>query len=209
VRRVLDCSCGIGTQAIGLALAGHRITGSDVSEIELARAAREARSFGVEIATAVADMRTLAQAFGREFDAVVTCDNAIAHFPPVELPSVFRSVRSVLEDGGVVLASVRDYGALRAERPTFVSPATSLESGARRVAFQLWEWDEDGESYVLEQFFVRQVGDRFETRCARTRLYAHTRDTTCGAAAEGGLTSIRWLPPSESGYYQPLVVGRR
>ena len=39
---VLDCSCGIGTQAIGLALRGHRVTGTDLSPRAAARAAREA-----------------------------------------------------------------------------------------------------------------------------------------------------------------------
>ncbi|MEU9750685.1 class I SAM-dependent methyltransferase [Streptomyces niveus] len=28
---VLDCACGIGTQAVGLALRGHRVTGTDIS----------------------------------------------------------------------------------------------------------------------------------------------------------------------------------
>ena len=35
---VLDCSCGIGTQAIGLALRGHRVTGTDLSFRAAARA---------------------------------------------------------------------------------------------------------------------------------------------------------------------------
>ncbi|MGZ3730728.1 MAG: class I SAM-dependent methyltransferase, partial [Bdellovibrionota bacterium] len=29
--RVLDCSCGVGTQAFGLALLGHSVTGTDIS----------------------------------------------------------------------------------------------------------------------------------------------------------------------------------
>jgi len=39
---VLDCSCGIGTQAIGLALRGHRVVGTDISERPLQRALAEA-----------------------------------------------------------------------------------------------------------------------------------------------------------------------
>jgi glycine/sarcosine N-methyltransferase len=44
---VLDCSCGIGTQAIGLALHGHHVTGTDLSPRAAARAAREAGRRGV------------------------------------------------------------------------------------------------------------------------------------------------------------------
>jgi len=34
---VLDCSCGIGTQAIGLARLGYRVQGTDISERSLER----------------------------------------------------------------------------------------------------------------------------------------------------------------------------
>ena len=40
---VLDCSCGIGTQAIGLARRGYRVTGTDISPGAIERARREAR----------------------------------------------------------------------------------------------------------------------------------------------------------------------
>ena len=35
---ILDCSCGIGTQAIGLALLGHRLTATDLSPRSIERA---------------------------------------------------------------------------------------------------------------------------------------------------------------------------
>src|SRR3954447_13207509 len=38
--RVLDCSCGIGTQAIGLALLGCRVVGTDPSQGAIERARR-------------------------------------------------------------------------------------------------------------------------------------------------------------------------
>ena len=36
--QILDCACGIGTQAIGLAAAGYSVTASDISTGELAEA---------------------------------------------------------------------------------------------------------------------------------------------------------------------------
>ena len=56
--RVLDCSCGIGTQAIGLAAAGHTVVGSDLSPLAAARAVAEAAARGTGLAAAAADMRT-------------------------------------------------------------------------------------------------------------------------------------------------------
>jgi glycine/sarcosine N-methyltransferase len=40
--RVLDCGCGIGTQALGLASRGFRIMGSDLSPSSIERARAEA-----------------------------------------------------------------------------------------------------------------------------------------------------------------------
>ena len=43
-RTVLDCTCGIGTQALGLAQQGYEVTGSDLIEENLAEAQRIAAS---------------------------------------------------------------------------------------------------------------------------------------------------------------------
>lgn len=40
--KLLDCSCGIGTQAIGLALLGYDVTASDISDKELEEAKKRA-----------------------------------------------------------------------------------------------------------------------------------------------------------------------
>src|SRR5688572_10187998 len=51
---ILDCTCGIGTQAIGLALEGFDVTGTDLSARSIERARREAQAFGVAVAFDVA-----------------------------------------------------------------------------------------------------------------------------------------------------------
>lgn len=46
-KRVLDCACGIGTQAIGLAMLGYSVEGSDPSDVSIDRARREATARGL------------------------------------------------------------------------------------------------------------------------------------------------------------------
>lgn len=43
---MLDASCGIGTQAIGLARAGFTVTATDISLVSVERCAREAAAAG-------------------------------------------------------------------------------------------------------------------------------------------------------------------
>ena len=59
---VLDGACGIGTQALGLAVRGYRLEGSDLSEAAVRRARREAAARGLSIPFRVDDLRTLARA---------------------------------------------------------------------------------------------------------------------------------------------------
>ena len=54
---ILDVACGIGTQALGLAASGHRVTASDISAEAVRRAEREARQRALSIRFSVADMR--------------------------------------------------------------------------------------------------------------------------------------------------------
>ena len=64
---ILNCACGIGTQAIGLAGLGYRMTASDISEAELQEAKKRADSSNVQIHFARADFCALAETFTEPF----------------------------------------------------------------------------------------------------------------------------------------------
>jgi 2-polyprenyl-3-methyl-5-hydroxy-6-metoxy-1,4-benzoquinol methylase len=76
---LLDCSCDIGTQAIGLAQRGYTVHATDLSPVAVERARQEALTMGVEITFGVADFRTLAKQVEGAFDVVLSCDNALPH----------------------------------------------------------------------------------------------------------------------------------
>ncbi len=115
---VLDCACGIGTQAIGLAQRGHRLVGSDLSKSAIARAIREAQARDLDIGFHVADMRNLSSIPENGFDAVLVGDNALPHLlsqPDLERATVEIAAR--LKDSGILLATLRDYDHLLFTRP--------------------------------------------------------------------------------------------
>ena len=204
-QRVLDCSCGIGTQAIGLALRGHDVLATDLSPAAVERAAREAAAMGAALETGVADFTRLPEQVEGTFACVLACDNAVAHLHSDEdLARFAAGVATKLEPGGLAVVSLRDYEPLVTERaaghPVRVGPGT--------ISFQVWDWDDEGRSYELAQFTLRGEGERWETACRRTRLRALLRDEVCGALAAAGLADVRWRTPEETGYYQPIVTGR-
>jgi len=59
--KILDCACGIGTQALGLAGRGHRVVASDLSPQAIQRATLEAKARGLEVEFHVSDMTDLCE----------------------------------------------------------------------------------------------------------------------------------------------------
>lgn len=207
---VLDCSCGIGTQAIGLALRGHRVTGTDLSPRAVARAAREAAGRSLELRTAIADMRRLPFADGR-FDAVVCADNALPHLlTERDAHAALAEMRRVLRPGGVLLVSTRPYDDLVRDRPTSTPPQVHriADGDERTVTFQLWHWHDDGEHYDLEHFQLHPAGADWRVQVRRTTYWALGRDRLTGLAAKAGFVDLGWRMPQESGFFQPLLVAR-
>lgn len=132
--RVLDCACGIGTQTLGLAACGRNVTGADSTVVSVARARAEARKRGVRPDLAAADMRALP--FGDEqFAAVICADNALAHLiTSVDLAAGLAEMTRVLCSGGVLVASTRDYDAVRLDPPSSTAP---LAAAHRRAVWSL------------------------------------------------------------------------
>lgn len=206
----LDCACGIGTQAIGLALQGYHVRATDISPASVRRARTEAKNFGVKIFFGDADFRDLARAVDGTFDVVLACDNAVAHLlRESDLTLATASMREKLEPGGLLMLSIRDYDVLIKEKPQ-VTPQTILDTPeGRRISFQVWDWAEDGRTYELSHYILKQSGVRWTTRVSTTTLRAIQCEELTHVLERTGYTQIQWLMPGDSGYYQPIVTARR
>ncbi|MGF1470195.1 MAG: class I SAM-dependent methyltransferase [Rubrobacteraceae bacterium] len=206
---VLDCSCGIGTQAIGLARYEHRITATDSSPGAVARARTEASRFGVEISFGIADFRHLEEQVPGSFDAVISCDNSLPHMLTREdLLQAARSIRSKLQPGGLLLASIRDYDSIIREHPTATMPGVIGPPGRKRIYFQVWDWEDDGLTYTLHLFLVHEAADGWKTQHHETRYRAVTRSELGEVLREAGFRDVVWRMPEDTGYYQPIVTAR-
>jgi SAM-dependent methyltransferase len=206
---LLDCACGIGTQAIGLALQGYRVHATDLSPAAVERAGREAGAFGVSLTLGVADMRTLDRQVAGTFKVVIACDNSLPHL--LELDDLRQAVRSIyakLEPGGLFLASIRDYDRLVEEKPRATTPAMYDGDQGRRVSFQVWDWADNGRTYTVNQFLLQQVDGQWQTEHYQTGYRALLRAELSQVLTEGGFTGLHWYMPEESGYYQPIVIAR-
>ncbi|MCY1000179.1 class I SAM-dependent methyltransferase [Myxococcus sp. MISCRS1] len=209
-RRVLDCACGIGTQALGLAGRGYVVHATDLSPAAVARAEREARTLGVTLTTGVADMRTLDTQVSGMFQVVLAFDNAVPHLLTDEdLDAAAHAMASKLAPGGLLALSVRDYDALMADQPRFTSERVLDAPEGRRILFQVWDWAADGRTYTVHQFILRPEGKGWQAT-EHTGVYrALQRVEVERALTRAGLVDTRWYSPEETGFYQPILTARR
>lgn len=205
--KILDCACGIGTQAIGLGKLGWDVTASDISAKELANARINAENNGVSISFKQADFRGLGKAFHEKFNIVIAMDNALPHMlTKDDLASAVESIVSRIEDGGMLVASIRDYDALLLTKPSYSPPYIHNTDKGRRVSFQTWDWD--GDCYDLTQYIIEDE-EALNINKFSCRYRATTREELSNLLFKNGCREVTWLLPEESGFYQPVVVAKK
>lgn len=215
-RDVLDCSAGIGTQAIGLATRGYTVHATDISPAAIERAAREAAALGIALTTGVADMRNLANQIEGDFNLVISCDNALPHLlTDADLMLAVENMRAKLRDSGLLLISIRDYDHLLLNPPRATQPYVIDNHTGRRIIFQLWDWQEPQETtqYELTLFIVQQqeadtTSPTWHTTTYSTTYRALQRSELNAALKRAGFTDVRWHMPQDTGYHQPIVIAR-
>ncbi len=205
---VLDASCGIGTQALGLARAGFSVTATDVSRASVERCAREAAARGLTITTAVADLRVLDVGGPGNFDAALSFDNALPHLlDDADLHAACAALRRVLRPGGVLLASIRDYDEALGRRPSGDLPRRYAGEDGERITFQVWDWHSD-DRYTVRHFIMDGKPGRWRVTERQTTYRALSRAALTAALSRAGFEDVVWQMPQETGFYQPIVAAR-
>lgn len=205
--RVLDCACGIGTQAIGLASFGYHVTASDISDGELAEAKERAAKNNVTIRFEHADFCALSETFSEPFDIVIAMDNALPHMLSKEaLGAAIKSITGQIAEGGMFVASIRDYDALLKDKPPYSPPYIHKTESGQRVSFQTWTWNDD--HYTLVQYIIDDEGtlqiSKFQCEYRATK-----RQELTDLLLANGCKDVKWLFTDETGFYQPIVIARK
>jgi SAM-dependent methyltransferase len=208
---ILDCACGIGTQAIGLAQLGHHLVASDLSPAAVRRAVNEARQRDLQIQFLVSDMTSLGEIEQNNFDAVVALDNALPHLDASQLKQAIAAIASKLRPNGMFIGGIRDYDALIVTRPESLRPAFFGEPGNRRIVQQVWDWA-DGPAglpgYRLHLYITLESPDGWKALHFVSEYRCLLREELSATLRDSGFTEIRWLTTAQSGSYQPLVLAR-
>jgi SAM-dependent methyltransferase len=130
---ILDLGCGCGVPvARFLANGGHRVTGVDISDVQIERA-RHLVPTGT-FCRADATRINLPPA---SFDAVV-CLFALIHMPLADQPQLIKKIASWLRPGGWLLTTVGNRAWTGTEENWLGGPATMWWSHADAPTYRLW-----------------------------------------------------------------------
>lgn len=205
--KILDCACGIGTQAIGLAVLGYNVTASDISDGELKEARERAIKNNVEISFKHADFCDLQKTFKKQFDIVIAMDNALPHMlSKSSLETAIKSITNQMATGGIFVASIRDYDVLLLDKPPYSPPYIHKTDDGQRVSFQTWEWNDD--CYKLIQYIIDD-GEALNISKFECEYRATKREELTNLLISNGCSSVMWKFPEETGFYQPIVIAKK
>jgi SAM-dependent methyltransferase len=134
---VLDCACGTGTLAVGLAQAGLAVTATDASAAMTERTAALAAAHGIELDVATVAWEALgAQGWDGRFAAVLCVGNALTHTEGAHARrAALANMAGVLAPGGrlaVAVALLHDDGPGRDRRRAPALLAVRPRGAARR-----------------------------------------------------------------------------
>ena len=205
--KILDCACGIGTQAIGLALMGYSVSASDISTAELLEAKKRAEENRVKIHFEKADFRTLENTFLQKFNIIIAMDNALPHMLTKEdLKKAIKSITNCLAPGGMFVASIRDYDLILKNKPSNPAPYIHKTQNGQRGCFQTWNWE--GDIYNLTQYIIEDNID-LSVKKFECKYRAVTREEITCILTCCGFTNVEWKFPEETDFYQPIVIAKK
>ena len=186
--RVLDCACGTGTLAVGLALRSYEVDASDASPEMIVRTRALAQSRGARVGAEVARWDALACG---PYDAVFCVGNSLTHAAGEEgRRAALGGMRGVLRDGGVLALTSRNW-----ERPQEAGEEW-VERGGRRA--RVWrEWRRGDPSILAIEIAVEDG----ETYAEALEYWPFTHDHVLADLEAAGFAPAAdtWTP--EGGHY--------
>ncbi|MFB9763252.1 class I SAM-dependent methyltransferase [Nocardioides kongjuensis] len=147
---VLDCSCGTGQLAVGLAARGMRVVAADASEAMVRRTAELATELGAPVRSVRADWRDLPDHFDDEtFDMVFCVGNSLHHAEGASgRVAALESMSRVLRRGGRLVLTSRTWELVRSRGSRLdIGDRLVRRNGRDAVVIYRWEiaprWEDE------------------------------------------------------------------
>lgn len=210
--RVLDLTCGIGTQAFGLALKGHDVTAVDISEGQLDEARRRAihpDGTPASIKWVLGNAAHIADAVTGPFDLIISFGNSFPLLGDIEtIKQSLSQCRDLLAPHGIILISMRDHAALRAQKPYVVGSGKLYDTSRPGVWIETAEWLPDGLRYKSNIVFITTAPVHEHCHYSFPPLAALTADEMLDLMRSCGFSDVTLWPQADNPAFSfPIFKG--
>ena len=137
---VLDCACGIGTDALALALRGFAVTATDGSDSMVARARERLAGSASQVSVLQSRWEDLPVKLTHRFDLAICLGNAIVHTGSRRaMAESLQAIRGVLKPGGTMIVDSRNWELMYSSWPRII-PASHVRErrGVRCACLYIW-----------------------------------------------------------------------
>lgn len=194
-QKVLDASCGPGTQSIALARQGFDVTAADINQTMILKARAYAQVYNVadDITFVRAGFLELPRIVQGPFDAVLTKGNALPHLlTDSEIRMALGNFRRLLKPGGLLIIGMRDFDHLLEDRPRMIPGQFHDGEDEQHILFDIWDWD-DGPpvTVTFNKFIVSGSGSDYTAKKHSVKYRALRRAELEAMLAETGFTDVR------------------
>ncbi|WP_433433829.1 class I SAM-dependent methyltransferase [Nonomuraea sp. CA-141351] len=156
---VLDCACGIGTDAMALGHAGFQVTATDGSP---AMAAEARRRLPAELEVLTCRWEDLPAVVTGRFELVLCLGNSLVHTGSHKaMVTALAGMRQMLSPTGTLIVDSRNWELLYRERPRIVAAdRVRRRDGMRATCVYVWTIPESfGEPCQAELLFLMEHPD--------------------------------------------------
>jgi len=203
---ILDVSCGIGTQSIGLAKKGYQVAASDISIKAIEQAKKESTRHKVEIEFQVVDMRMVWEEFQKQFDILIACDNSIPHLQTNdEIFKAFKQFYKCIRPGGGCIVTVRNYSEIDREPgtkmmyPRLVHPMPD----GQIILFDVWDFYTE-DHYEITIYLIEDRANEIRTKAIRGgKYYCVGVSTLEKLFLDAGFRNVKVM---NDRFFQPLIL---
>lgn len=211
-QRILDLTCGIGTQSIGLARYGHHVTGIDLSHGQLERAKKEALVLSPdnEILWIEGNSTHPMDHVKGPFDIILSCGNSLPLLGTIDnVISCMKESLSLLKEGGLLMISMRDHTSLKSAQPYLVESGPLETETQKGIWIETAEWLDDGERYISHIIFAWTEPKHRHVHYPFPPLVAFGKQQFLKLLQECGFSQANFYEPHENLFAYPLFTARK